>query len=182
MTHSGNSSMPDNFPSRIFLDGLCAIQPNPSGSTRALTIDNANGAGYLGIDYFEVISVTGGTPYVLVISFLSLIYNLVVFPISRISHASTSSVPVSTASAPEQKPTQVPGSGPRSSVHNATPPGVIVGPVVGGAVLLTFLGIVLYRCTRRRRRRREMELLREARSFNPEAMVRQSPDTRPVLY
>jgi hypothetical protein len=60
--YSANSSLPDLYPSPIFTSGLLTFQPNPSGSLRALTIDNADGQGYLGIDYFEIISVSGGTP------------------------------------------------------------------------------------------------------------------------
>jgi hypothetical protein len=56
--------MPDITPSYIFTSGLLSFQPNPSSSLRTLTIDNAGGQGYLGIDYLEVISVSGGTPCV----------------------------------------------------------------------------------------------------------------------
>ena len=59
---SGNSSLPDSSPSHSFLGAIMAFEPNPSGALSTLSIDNAEGVGHMGIDYIELITVSGGMP------------------------------------------------------------------------------------------------------------------------
>lgn len=56
-----NSSLPNSSSEVLFFDGLLFSQFNPTGSTHKLTIDNDNGQGIFGIDYIEIVNVTGGS-------------------------------------------------------------------------------------------------------------------------
>jgi hypothetical protein len=50
--------------SRIYTSGLTFFQANLTDLPHILTVDNNNGAGQIGLDYIEIISVTGGTLWV----------------------------------------------------------------------------------------------------------------------
>jgi len=47
----------------IAYDGLLFSQFNPTSSSHELTIDNDNGLGSIGLDYIEIVTVTGGSSY-----------------------------------------------------------------------------------------------------------------------
>jgi len=58
-----NSSLPSDSAGRLFSDNLLFLQFNPSGSPNTLVIDNHNGVGQIGLDYIEIVTVTGGSPH-----------------------------------------------------------------------------------------------------------------------
>jgi hypothetical protein len=60
--YSGSTFPPDVSPGRIYIAGLTYFQANLNGSSHILTVDNDNGAGQIGLDYIEIISITGGVP------------------------------------------------------------------------------------------------------------------------
>ena len=60
----GNSSLPDGSSCHGILGAIMAFEPNRSGALFTLSIDDAKGVGHVGIDYFELIIVSGGAPYV----------------------------------------------------------------------------------------------------------------------
>ena len=159
-TRYGNSSIPDSDPSRSFVDGVIAVEPNPFSTLRRLTIDNGNGAGYLGVDYFELISVTGGTWCVLLLCYVRWL-----MLDGRLNSTG--------APAPAPDPTITP-----TATAFSPPPrsraGLIVGPIVGVLVLMSVAAGLLYWYFCRRRRiedEPEFETFGE-RTFDPDLMVR----------
>jgi len=65
-TFFGNSALRNGPTYSLFTDGLLFFQANPTGSSHNLNIDNANGVGTVAFDYAEIITVTGGTPCVVI--------------------------------------------------------------------------------------------------------------------
>jgi hypothetical protein len=64
VTIYANSSLANTGdPGYIYTDGLIYFQANLSSGPHHLTVDNDQGVGFLGLDYIEVISIAGGTPY-----------------------------------------------------------------------------------------------------------------------
>jgi hypothetical protein len=65
LLYYANSSLA-NRPSGLYIDtdGLMFFQVDFSSGTHVLKIDNNGGVGWIGLDYIEVVTVTGGTPCV----------------------------------------------------------------------------------------------------------------------
>jgi hypothetical protein len=61
ITLFANSSLPDSQTGLMYSGGLHYFQADLTDDLHTLVVDNNNGLGYLGIDYMEVITVTGGT-------------------------------------------------------------------------------------------------------------------------
>jgi hypothetical protein len=59
---SSNSSLANSTNGFIFTSGTAFVQANLSSTSHVLTVDNDKGAGIMGLDYVEVISVSGGSP------------------------------------------------------------------------------------------------------------------------
>ena len=59
---ASNSTLPDTVPNRIYPNGLLFFQGNLSDTSHTLTVDNDDGSGFLGSDYIEIVSITGGSP------------------------------------------------------------------------------------------------------------------------
>ena len=59
---SGSALPRDPAAARFYVQGLIFFRANLSNSTHVLTVDNKDGAGQMGLDYLEVMSVTGGIP------------------------------------------------------------------------------------------------------------------------
>jgi len=63
VTLNASSSLPAEVSSgRVYVAGLTFFQTNLANSSHTLTVDNDLGVGQIGLDYVEVVSVTGGTP------------------------------------------------------------------------------------------------------------------------
>jgi hypothetical protein len=63
MIYANNSLANTGNPGYIYTSGLIYSQANLSNDLHILSVDNDQGAGFLGLDYVEVISITGGTPF-----------------------------------------------------------------------------------------------------------------------
>jgi hypothetical protein len=61
-TYASSSTLPNTTPGRIYSSGLLHAQTDLTMSQHTLTFDNDDGAGMIGLDYLEIISVTGGSP------------------------------------------------------------------------------------------------------------------------
>lgn len=57
-----NSSLPSDSAGRLFSDNLLFLRSNPLSSPNTLAIDNHTGVGQIGLDYIEIVTVTGGSP------------------------------------------------------------------------------------------------------------------------
>jgi hypothetical protein len=57
-----NSTLPNTTTGRIYTQGLLFVQANLSNTSHFLTLDNDDGNGFFGLDYLEIVSVTGGSP------------------------------------------------------------------------------------------------------------------------
>jgi hypothetical protein len=64
VSNYANSSLANTGnPGYIFTDGLIYFHANLSSDLHILNVDNDQGAGWIGLDYVQVISITGGTPF-----------------------------------------------------------------------------------------------------------------------
>jgi hypothetical protein len=64
VTIYANSSLANTGnPGYIFTHGLIYSRANLSNNPHILTVDNDQGAGFISLDYIEVITITGGSPF-----------------------------------------------------------------------------------------------------------------------
>jgi hypothetical protein len=59
---SSSSTLASVQTGSVYTHGLLYAQTNLSESSHVLTFDNDGGNGQIGLDYIEIISVTGGSP------------------------------------------------------------------------------------------------------------------------
>jgi hypothetical protein len=60
--YASSSTLPRTTHGRVYSNGLLYAQTDLAMSQHMLTFDNNDGAGQIGLDYLEIISVTGGSP------------------------------------------------------------------------------------------------------------------------
>jgi len=136
---ASNSTLPNTTTGRTYTAGLLFFQANLSSKPHSLVLDNDNGGGYLGLDYIEIINVTGGSPF------------LASSNSSVISTTSLTSTQISSSS-------PIPALSPQSATHHPVPFSLIVGPILGAtAIFIILIGILLYRM-RFSRKRKDLEV------------------------
>jgi hypothetical protein len=62
VVYASSSTLQGGTPGRVYSNGLLHVQTDLNMSQHTLTFNNDDGAGQIGLDYLEIISITGGFP------------------------------------------------------------------------------------------------------------------------
>jgi hypothetical protein len=152
ITLFGDSALSNNTSlDMMYTDGLLFFQANTEGSPHNLVMDNADGAGVFALDYVEIVTISGGSPWVY-FRYQPLLFKLTRSFILNVRISGSNSSPPPTS----------------SHVHQQLSSGVIVGPLLGGVALLlvVFASIIYIKRRREAARRRDFEHTTIPTNFN----------------